>query len=105
MGPEGLKKVSEYAVLNGNYMMRRLEKEYKLPFTQHCKREFVLSGKKQKQLGVSTLNIAKRLMDLDVHPPTVSFPLIVEEALMIEPTETRSKRNIGSLHRCHASNC
>ena len=94
MGPEGLKKVSEYAVLNANYMMRRLEKEYELPFTQHCKHEFVLSGKKQKALGVNTLNIAKRLMDLDVHPPTVYFPLIVEEALMIEPTETESKETL-----------
>ena len=94
MGPEGLKKVSEYAVFNANYMMRRLEKEYDLPFTQHCKHEFVLSGSRQKKLGVSTLNIAKRLLDFDVHPPTIYFPLIVEEALMIEPTETESKETL-----------
>ncbi|MHA6250990.1 aminomethyl-transferring glycine dehydrogenase subunit GcvPB [Oceanobacillus sp. CAU 1775] len=94
MGAEGLKKVSEYAVLNANYLMRSLEEEYELPFTQHCKHEFVLSGNKQKKLGVRTLNIAKRLMDLDIHPPTVYFPLIVEEALMIEPTETEAKETL-----------
>src|SRR5699024_607548 len=91
---EGLKKVSEYAVLNANYMMRKLEKEYDLPFTQHCKHEFVLSGKKQKKLGVRTLDIAKRLLDFGYHPPTIYFPLNVEEAIMIEPTETESKETL-----------
>src|SRR5699024_10658716 len=62
MGAEGLKKASEYAVLNANYMMRKLQEAYDLPFTQHCKHEFVLSGKKQKKLGVRTLDIAKRLL-------------------------------------------
>lgn len=94
MGPEGLKKVSEYAVLNANYMMRRLEKEFDLPFTQHCKHEFVLSGKRQKKLGVRTLDMAKRLLDFNYHPPTIYFPLNVEEALMIEPTETESKETL-----------
>jgi len=94
MGAEGLKKVSEYAVLNANYMMRKLEKEYDLPFTQHCKHEFVLSGKKQKKLGVRTLDIAKRLLDYGYHPPTIYFPLNVEEALMVEPTETESKETL-----------
>lgn len=94
MGPEGLKKVSEYAVLNANYIMRSLEGEYELPFTQHCKHEFVLSGNKQKKNGVKTLNIAKRLLDLGIHPPTVYFPLIVEEAIMVEPTETESKETL-----------
>lgn len=96
MGAEGLKKVSEYAVLNANYMMRGLEKEYELPFTQYCKHEFVISCKKQKKLGVRALNIAKRLMDLEIHPPTVYFPLIVEEAIMIEPTETESKETLDN---------
>ncbi|MBC6308092.1 aminomethyl-transferring glycine dehydrogenase subunit GcvPB [Listeria sp. FSL L7-1582] len=94
MGPDGLKKVTEYAVLNANYMMRRLEGAYDLPFDQICKHEFVLSGKRQKQLGVRTLDIAKRLLDHNFHPPTVYFPLIVEEAIMIEPTETESKETL-----------
>ncbi|GIO27500.1 aminomethyl-transferring glycine dehydrogenase subunit GcvPB [Ornithinibacillus bavariensis] len=94
MGAEGLKKVSEYAVLNANYMMRKLEKVYDLPYNQHCKHEFVLSGKRQKKLGVRTLDIAKRLLDFGYHPPTVYFPLNVEEAMMIEPTETESKETL-----------
>lgn len=94
MGGEGLKKVSEYAVLNANYMMRKLEKAFDLPYTQHCKHEFVLSGRRQKKLGVRTLDIAKRLLDFDYHPPTIYFPLNVEEALMIEPTETESKETL-----------
>src|SRR5699024_11072774 len=80
MGSEGLKKVSEFAVLNANYMMRKLEKEYELPYKQHCMHEFVLSGKRQKNLGVRTLDIAKRLLDFGYHPPTIYFPLNVEEA-------------------------
>ncbi|WP_337018958.1 aminomethyl-transferring glycine dehydrogenase subunit GcvPB [Oceanobacillus massiliensis] len=94
MGAEGLKKVSEYAVLNANYMMRQLEKEYELPYPQHCKHEFVLSGSKQKKLGVRTLDIAKRLLDFGYHPPTIYFPLNVEEGLMVEPTETESKETL-----------
>lgn len=94
MGAEGLKKASEYAVLNANYMMRKLEQYYDLPFTQHCKHEFVISGKRQRQLGVRTLDIAKRLLDFGYHPPTIYFPLNVEEAMMIEPTETESKETL-----------
>ncbi|AIF43452.1 aminomethyl-transferring glycine dehydrogenase subunit GcvPB [Virgibacillus sp. SK37] len=94
MGAEGLKKVSEYAVLNANYMMRKLEGRYTLPYPQHCKHEFVLSGKQQKKLGVRTLDIAKRLLDYGYHPPTIYFPLNVEEALMVEPTETESKETL-----------
>lgn len=94
MGGEGLKKVSEYAVLNANYMMRKLEKEFELPYPQHCKHEFVLSGKRQKKLGVRTLDVAKRLLDYGYHPPTIYFPLNVEEALMAEPTETESKETL-----------
>lgn len=96
MGAEGLKRVSEYAVLNANYLMRNLEKAYELPFTQHCKHEFVLSGSKQKKHGVRTSDIAKRLIDNNIHPPTVYFPLIVEEAMMIEPTETESKETLDN---------
>ncbi|QAS54214.1 aminomethyl-transferring glycine dehydrogenase subunit GcvPB [Halobacillus litoralis] len=94
MGPEGLKKVSEYAVINANYMMRRLQGEFELPFDRHCKHEFILSGKRQKKLGVRTLDMAKRLLDFGYHPPTIYFPINVEEALMIEPTETESKETL-----------
>ncbi|GEK33903.1 aminomethyl-transferring glycine dehydrogenase subunit GcvPB [Kurthia sibirica] len=94
MGPDGLKAVTEFAVLNANYMMRRLEPYFELPYKQHCKHEFVLSGSRQKKLGVRTLDIAKRLLDFGYHPPTTYFPLNVEEALMIEPTETESKETL-----------
>ncbi len=96
MGPDGLKAVTEFAVLNANYMMRRLAPYYDLPFDQHCKHEFVLSGKRQKKLGVRTLDIAKRLLDFGYHPPTIYFPLNVEECIMIEPTETESKETLDS---------
>ncbi|WP_167628526.1 aminomethyl-transferring glycine dehydrogenase subunit GcvPB [Listeria valentina] len=96
MGAEGLKKVTEYAVLNANYMMRCLEKAFDLPYSQICKHEFVLSGSRQKKLGVRTTDIAKRLLDHNFHPPTVYFPLIVDEAMMIEPTETESKETLDS---------
>ncbi|MDG5470783.1 aminomethyl-transferring glycine dehydrogenase subunit GcvPB [Jeotgalibacillus sp. ET6] len=96
MGPDGLKAVSEYAVLNANYMMRRLAPHFDLPFDRHCKHEFVLSGKRQKKLGVRTLDIAKRLLDFGYHPPTIYFPLNVEECMMIEPTETESKETLDA---------
>ncbi|PID16907.1 glycine dehydrogenase (aminomethyl-transferring) [Sporosarcina sp. P34] len=96
MGPDGLKAVTEYAVLNANYMMRRLEPYFDLPYTQHCKHEFVLSGRRQKKLGARTLDMAKRLLDFGYHPPTIYFPLNVEEAIMIEPTETESKETLDN---------
>ena len=89
MGAEGLREVSEKAVLNANYMMSRLKEVYHLPIDQVCKHEFVLGGLSQ-DTGVTTLDIAKRLLDYGYHPPTIYFPLIVNEALMIEPTETES---------------
>jgi glycine dehydrogenase subunit 2 len=94
LGPNGLRRVSEDAVLNANYMMRNLAPYYDLPYDQHCKHEFVLSGKRQKKLGVRTLDIAKRLLDFGFHPPTIYFPLNVEECIMIEPTETESKETL-----------
>ncbi|MCM3586360.1 aminomethyl-transferring glycine dehydrogenase subunit GcvPB [Mesobacillus maritimus] len=94
MGPDGLRAVTENAVLNANYMMRRLAEYYGLPFDKHCKHEFVLSGKRQKKLGVRTLDIAKRLLDFGYHPPTIYFPLNVEECIMVEPTETESKETL-----------
>ncbi len=96
MGPDGLKQVTENAVLNANYLMRRLAPYYDLPYNTHCKHEFVLSGRKQKKLGVRTLDIAKRLLDFGFHPPTIYFPLNVEEAMMIEPTETESKETLDA---------
>ncbi|MGE6375340.1 aminomethyl-transferring glycine dehydrogenase subunit GcvPB [Peribacillus muralis] len=96
MGPDGLKAVTEHAVINANYMMRRLEPFFDLPYNRHCKHEFVLSGRRQKQLGVRTLDIAKRLLDFGYHPPTIYFPLNVEEGMMIEPTETESKETLDS---------
>ncbi len=91
LGPEGLQRVSEHAVLHANYLMRKLQPYYDLPYDRHCKHEFVLSGRRQKKHGVRTLDIAKRLLDYGVHAPTIYFPMIVEEALMIEPTETEPK--------------
>ncbi|WP_455662360.1 aminomethyl-transferring glycine dehydrogenase subunit GcvPB [Pradoshia sp.] len=94
MGPDGLKAVTEFAVLNANYMMRRLAEYYDLPYDKHCKHEFVLSARRQKKLGVRALDIAKRLLDFGYHPPTIYFPLNVEECMMIEPTETESKETL-----------
>lgn len=96
MGPDGLKAVTENAVINANYMMRRLAPYFDLPYDRHCKHEFVLSGKRQKKLGVRTLDIAKRLLDFGYHPPTIYFPLNVEECMMIEPTETESKETLDA---------
>lgn len=88
-----LKEASENAVLNANYLKEKLKGAYLLPYDEPCMHEFVLSGEKQKhENGVSTLNIAKALMDENTHPPTVYFPLIVHEAIMIEPTESETKQ-------------
>lgn len=96
MGAEGLKKVSESAVLNANYLMERLKEHYLVPYNRRCMHEFVISAQRQKEKGVSALDIAKRLMDFGFHPPTMYFPLIVKEALMIEPTETESKETLDA---------
>ena len=96
LGPEGLKRVSELAVLNANYLLRRLAPAFDVPFDRICKHEFVLSGKSLKSYGVRTLDIAKRLLDFGYHPPTIYFPLNVEECLMIEPTETESKETLDA---------
>ncbi len=94
-GADGLKAVSADAVLNANYLMNALKAYYDLPFDRTCMHEFVLSGRKQKrEHGVTTFDIAKALLDYGIHPPTVYFPLIVEEALMIEPTETESRETL-----------
>jgi glycine dehydrogenase subunit 2 len=93
-GAAGLRQVSEDAVLNANYLLANLRDRFDLPYDRTCMHEFVLSGNRQKQKGVRTLDIAKRLLDFGVHPPTTYFPLVVSEALMIEPTETESKESL-----------
>ncbi|MFZ6018064.1 MAG: aminomethyl-transferring glycine dehydrogenase subunit GcvPB [Chloroflexota bacterium] len=93
-GAEGLRKVSEYAVLNANYLQARLRGTYKIPYDRICKHEFVVEGVWDDAPGVHALDIAKRLMDYNFHPPTNYFPLIVREALMIEPTETETKQTL-----------
>jgi glycine dehydrogenase subunit 2 len=97
LGAEGLTQVAEQAVVSANYLKERLKKAYDLPYDRECMHEFVLSGRRQKKAsGVRTLDIAKRLLDFGVHPPTIYFPLIVEEAMMIEPTETESLATLDS---------
>jgi glycine dehydrogenase subunit 2 len=96
MGPVGLRQVSEGAVLHANYLRKKLEPYFEAPYSQICKHEFVLSGSRQKKLGVRTLDMAKRLLDFGYHPPTIYFPLNVEECLMIEPTETESKETLDA---------
>src|SRR5204863_1036376 len=100
LGAEGLREMSETAVLNANYLLARLRRagvaEY-LPvaYDRLCMHEFVLSGAPMKrELGIRTLDLAKRLLDHGVHPPTVYFPLLVDEALLVEPTETETKETL-----------
>ncbi|MGB8952952.1 MAG: aminomethyl-transferring glycine dehydrogenase subunit GcvPB [Candidatus Aminicenantales bacterium] len=94
LGPEGIKEIAEVAVLNSNYVRKGLEGEYHLKYTTPTLHECVFSDKFQKEHGVQNMDIAKRLIDYGVHPPTMSFPLIVHGALMIEPTETESRRDM-----------
>ena len=95
MGPNGLRAASEHAVLAANYIMRKLQPYYDLPYDRDCKHECVLAGTRQKrEHGVRTLDIAKRLLDFGFHAPTIYFPLIVDEAFMIEPTETESRETL-----------
>lgn len=96
LGAQGLREVSETAVLNANYLLAKLKALYPLPYDRRCMHEFVLSGESAEAPGIHTIDIAKRLMDYGFHPPTVYFPLIVKEALMIEPTETESKRTLDA---------
>lgn len=94
MGVDGLKRASELAVLNANYIRARLREHYHIPYDTLCMHEVIISDKKQREKGVTTMDIAKRLMDYGFHPPTIYFPLIVSGAMMIEPTETESKHTI-----------
>src|SRR2546423_6654558 len=95
-GP-ALREMSEVAVLNANYLLARLKDTYDLPFDRLCMHEFVLSARRLKRdHGITALDVAKRLMDYGFHPPTIYFPLIVPEALMIEPTETEAKETLDA---------
>lgn len=94
MGKDGLKKASELAVLNANYLRSKISKFLKIASDIVCMHEFVVDGSEFKKYGVKTLDVAKRLLDYGYHPPTVYFPLIVPEALMIEPTETETKETL-----------
>jgi glycine dehydrogenase subunit 2 len=89
--------MSEDAVLNANYLLARLKEAYELPFDRLCMHEFVLSARRLKrEHGITALDVAKRLMDYGFHPPTIYFPLVVPEALMIEPTETETKETLDA---------
>lgn len=96
LGAEGLKEVSENAVINANYLKEKLKASYHLPYDRTCMHEVIFSSKQQKAKGVHTVDIAKRLLDYGFHPPTIYFPLIVDEALMTEPTETESKETLDA---------
>jgi len=95
-GP-ALREMSEAAVLNANYVLARLKEAYDVPYDRLCMHEFVLSARTLKrEHGVTALDVAKRLMDHGIHPPTIYFPLVVPEALMIEPTETETKERLDA---------
>jgi glycine dehydrogenase subunit 2 len=93
-GADGLAQVSRDAVLNANYLKAQLKEPFEMPHAQPCMHEFVISGSRQKAKGCNTLLLGKRLIDYGIHPPTIYFPLIVPEAMMIEPTETESKETL-----------
>jgi glycine dehydrogenase subunit 2 len=95
-GPDGLRDIGEKAVLNANYLMKKVSEDYYLPYDRTCMHEFVVEGAWKDIPGVHALDIAKRLMDYGFHPPTNYFPLVVHEALMIEPTETESKQTLDA---------
>lgn len=94
LGGKGLKEVSECAVLNANYLFSMLKDTFDVPFDEYCMHEFVLSGDRQKKFGASTKDMAKRILDYAYHAPTIYFPLIVHESMLIEPTETETKETL-----------
>jgi glycine dehydrogenase subunit 2 len=97
LGAEGLKEVSDAAVLNANYVLEGVRDLFDVPYARRCMHEFVVSGEPLREHGVRVVDLAKRLLDYGVHPPTTYFPLIVKEALMVEPTETESREDLDRL--------
>lgn len=96
LGSDGLEEVSQMALLNANYLRKRLENAYYLPYSEPCMHECVFTDRLQQKHGVHTLDIAKRLLDYGFHPPTIYFPLVVSGAIMIEPTETESPETLDA---------
>lgn len=94
LGKIGIREVSENAIINANYIMKLMENEYEYPYKEFCMHEFVCSADRQKEHGVSAKDIAKRLLDYGFHAPTIYFPLIVHESMLIEPTETETKESL-----------
>ena len=94
LGETGMRRISENAIINANYIFRRVQDHFEVPFDDHCMHEFIISGNKQKKLGVTTKDIGKRLLDYGFHAPTVYFPITVPEAMLVEPTETENKGNL-----------
>jgi glycine dehydrogenase subunit 2 len=94
LGLEGLQSVSENAIISANYIQAKLRDKYDLAADRYCMHETVLSAARQKKRGVAGLDIAKRLLDFGIHAPTMYFPMIVDEALMVEPTESESKETL-----------
>ncbi len=106
LGDKGLRRASENAIINANYLRKKLEEHYYIKYNQICMHEFVASGKWQKeQYGIKTLDIAKRILDKGFHAPTIYFPLIVSEAMMIEPTETESKETLDEFIKAIVDEC
>ena len=98
-GADGLRQISEDAVLNANYVLSQLKQDYNVPFAGPCMHECLLTDKAQKEAGVTTLDIAKALIEHGFHPMTVYFPLVVQGAMLIEPTETESKDTLDRFIR------
>jgi glycine dehydrogenase subunit 2 len=97
LGPDGLRQVSENAVLNANYLLAQIKAGYEVPYGDRCMHEFVASARSLKRSRrVSAMDVAKRLLDFGYHAPTVYFPLVVAEAMMIEPTETESRETLDA---------
>jgi glycine dehydrogenase subunit 2 len=96
MGPDGLAQASRDAVLNANYLRSLLASAFEVPYAGNCMHEFVISGRRQKKQGARTLDMVKRLLDYGYHPPTIYFPLVVEECMMIEPTETEDRATLDA---------
>ena len=104
LGKENLKMVGPYATLNANYIKECLKDDYELPIEGICMHEFVFDGLKDKSTGVTTMDVAKRLLDYGYHAPTIYFPLLFHEAMMIEPTENESKKTLdGFINIMHTN--